>query len=371
MERIWGGRKLAELFGKNLPSNKPIGESWEIVDRPEAQSVVSDGPLKGRTLHELWSQHRQEIFGDVPQAPRFPLLIKLLDARRNFRSKSIHPEKSPLNLVASRKPSVGMSAALNLDAKLFVGFSQPITREQFEKSLRAGSAADHVHTIRVQPGDAMFLPAGRFHAVGAGNLLVEIQQNSDTTYRVFDWNRVDQSTGKPRQLHVDQALESIDFNDVAPKLIEPKGELLVKHELFELQKWKLNSPREITPPGQFAVVCCLTGSLSCADIDLRPGEFFLVPASLQDRQLHPALTERTLSPDYNSGGGAPLRPDSTQQMRSRDVPDPLHVDDFPGIALRGELVKKGWTRPSLLTNTTSASAVLFHPHGTEFDPATL
>ena len=119
------------------------------------------------------------------------------------------------------------------------------------------------------------------------NVLVEIQQNSDTTYRVFDWNRVDQSTGKPRQLHVDQALESIDFNDVAPKLIEPKGELLVKHELFELQKWKLNSPREVTPRGQFAIVCCLTGSLSCADVDLRPGEFFLVPASLQDRQLHP------------------------------------------------------------------------------------
>jgi mannose-6-phosphate isomerase len=133
----------------------------------------------------------------------------------------------------------------------------------------------------------MFLPAGRFHAVGAGNVLVEIQQNSDTTYRVFDWNRVDQSTAKPRQLQVDQALESIDFNDVVPKLIEPKGELLVKHELFELQKWKLDSPREIAPPGQFAVVCCLTGSLSCADVELRPGEFLLVPASLQDRHLHP------------------------------------------------------------------------------------
>jgi len=87
-------------------------------------------------------------------------------------------------------------------------------------------------------------------------------------------------------LHVDQALESIDFSDLVPKLIEPKGELLVKHALFELQKWKLNSPREIAPPGQFAVVCCLTGSLSCADVDLRPGEFFMVPASLPDRQLH-------------------------------------------------------------------------------------
>ena len=294
MERIWGGRKLAELFGKKLPPNKQIGESWEIVDRPEAQSVVSDGPLKGKTLHELWSQHRQEIFGDVPQAPRFPLLIKLLDAQEKLSLQVHPPEKIATKLGSEPKTECWYVASAESDAELFVGFSQPITREQFEKSLRAGSAADHVHTIHVQPGDAMFLPAGRFHAVGAGNVLVEIQQNSDTTYRVFDWNRVDQSTAKPRQLHVDQALESINFNDVVPKLIEPKGELLVKHELFELQKWNLNSPREITPPGQFAVVCCLTGTLSCTDIELRPGEFLLVPASLPDRQLHPRADGTTL-----------------------------------------------------------------------------
>ncbi|HET9856371.1 MAG TPA: type I phosphomannose isomerase catalytic subunit [Chthoniobacterales bacterium] len=294
MERIWGGRKLAEFFGKKLPPNKQIGESWEIVDRPEAQSVVSDGPLKGRTLHELWSQHRQEIFGDVPEAPRFPLLIKLLDAREKLSLQVHPPEKIATKLGGEPKTECWYVASAESDAELFVGFSQPITREQFEKSLRAGSAADHVHTIRVQPGDAMFLPAGRFHAVGAGNVLIEIQQNSDTTYRVFDWNRVDQSTAKPRQLHVDQALESIDFNDVVPKLIEPKGELLVKHELFQLQKWKLHSPREIAPPGQFAIVCCLTGSLSCADVELRPGEFLLVPASLPDRQLHPRADGTTL-----------------------------------------------------------------------------
>ena len=125
-------------------------------------------------------------------------------------------------------------------------------------------------------------------------MLVEVQQNSDTTYRVFDWNRVDDSTGKPRQLHLDQALECIDFNDVAPKIIEPKGELLVKHELFEVQKWNLNAPREIAPLGQFAIVCCLSGSLRCVDVDLRPGGFFLVPASLQDRQLKAETNGTTL-----------------------------------------------------------------------------
>ena len=287
MERIWGGRKLAEFFGKKLPSNKRIGESWEIVDRPEAQSVVANGPLAGKTLHELWSQHRVGIFGDVPDSPRFPLLIKLLDAQEKL-SLQVHPsEKIAAKLGGEPKTECWYVASAESGAKLFVGFSQRITCEQFEKSLRAGSASDEVHTIDVKTGDAMFLPAGRFHAVGAGNVLVEIQQNSDTTYRVFDWNRVDQSTGKPRPLQVDQALESIDFNDVAPKLIEPKGELLVRHELFEIQKWNLDSPREVTPLGEFAIVYCLTGSVSCADVDLRPGEFFLVPASLQDRQGQP------------------------------------------------------------------------------------
>src|SRR5439155_7002178 len=177
MERIWGGRKLADLFGKNLPANKRIGESWEIVDRPEAQSVVSNGPLKGKALHELWSQHRQEIFGTLPEAPRFPLLIKLLDAQEKL-SLQVHPsEKIAAKLGGESKTECWYVAAADAGAELFVGFKKSITRQQFEKSLRAGSAADEVHTVKVRAGDAMVLPAGRFHAVGAGNLLVEIQQN--------------------------------------------------------------------------------------------------------------------------------------------------------------------------------------------------
>jgi mannose-6-phosphate isomerase len=124
-------------------------------------------------------------------------------------------------------------------------------------------------------------------------VLVEIQQNSDTTYRVFDWNRTD-DRGKARELHVEQALQCIDFNDIAPKLVEPKGDLLVRDKLFEIQKWNLDSPREVAPLGQFAIVCCLSGSLTCADVDLAPGEFVLVPATLQDRELKPATDGTTL-----------------------------------------------------------------------------
>ena len=286
MERIWGGRCLESEFGKKLPAQKRIGESWEIVDRPEAQSVVVNGPLRGKTLHDLWTQDRSEIFGDLPDASRFPLLVKILDAHEKL-SLQVHPaEKVASKLGGEPKTEFWYVAAADPGAELYLGFRESITRDEFEKALRDGTAADHVHTVRVKTGDAAFLPSGRLHALGAGNLLIEVQQNSDTTYRVFDWNRVDDK-GKRRQLHIDQALQCIDFDDVAPKLVEPQGELLLRNDLFEVQKWNLDSPREIAARGQFAIVCCLTGSLRCADVDLTPGEFFLVPAQLQDRQLHP------------------------------------------------------------------------------------
>jgi mannose-6-phosphate isomerase len=293
MERIWGGRLLESKFGKKLPPNAQIGESWEIVDRPEAQSIVASGPLKGKTLHELWAQHRESMFGNVPDASRFPLLIKLLDAREKLSLQVHPPEEVARNIGGAPKTELWYVAAAEPGAELYLGFRESITRDRFENALRDGTAADHVHKIRVKPGEAAFLPAGRFHGVGAGNLLIEIQQNSDTTYRVFDWNRVDDN-GKRRQLHIEQALQCIDFNDVRPRLLQPEGELLLRHDLFEIQKWNLDSPREIAARGQFAIACCLTGSFRCAELNLAPGEFFLIPAQLQDRQLHPRTEGTTL-----------------------------------------------------------------------------
>jgi mannose-6-phosphate isomerase len=294
IERIWGGRKLADLFGKGLPANARIGESWEIVDRPDAQSVVARGPLKDKTLHEFWINDRPLIFGEVPNAPRFPLLIKLLDAHEKLSLQVHPPEQFAGKLGGEPKTEFWYVAAADPCAEILLGFRKPITREQFESALRKGTAADYVHKISVKPGDAVFLPAGRVHAAGAGNLLIEIQQNSDTTYRVFDWNRIDSTTGKPRKLHVEQAPQCIDFDDVAPKLVEPGDELLIRHELFEIQKWNLDSAREVAPLGEFAIVCCLTGKLACANVELTPGEFFLVPAQLQDRELKPLDTQTGL-----------------------------------------------------------------------------
>lgn len=293
MERVWGGRRLESEFGKKLPPQKPIGESWEIVDRPEAQSIVRNGLLRGKTLHELWTQHRDEIFGDLPDSPRFPLLLKLLDAHEKLSLQVHPPEKVANRLGGEPKTEFWYVAAADPGAELYLGFREPITRDQFEKALCDGTAADHVHKIRVESGDAVFLPAGRFHAVGAGNLVIEVQQNSDTTYRVFDWNRVD-DMGKQRQLHVDQALQCIDFTDIRPRLLRRESELLLRDNLFEIQKWNLDSPREIAPRGQFAIVCCLTGSFRGGGVDLMPGEFLLIPAQLQERQLHPRLDGTTL-----------------------------------------------------------------------------
>jgi mannose-6-phosphate isomerase len=132
------------------------------------------------------------------------------------------------------------------------------------------------------------------HAIGAGNLLIEIQQNSDTTYRVFDWNRIDPATGTKRDLHVEQAVQCVDFEDVQPKPIQSEGELLISHSLFEIRKWNLDEARETAPFGQFAIVCCLTGNLSCAKAELAPGELLLIPAQLEERQLKPVAPNTSL-----------------------------------------------------------------------------
>src|SRR6266704_2906357 len=163
MERMWGGRWFESEFGKKLPPNTRIGESWEIVDRPEAQSIVRDGALRGKTLHELWAQHRQSIFGDVPDSPRFPLLVKLLDAREKLSLQVHPPEKIAAELAGEPKTEFWYVAAADPGTRLFVGVKEAITRDRFEEALRSGTIAKHVHSIPVKTGDAMFLPAGRLH----------------------------------------------------------------------------------------------------------------------------------------------------------------------------------------------------------------
>jgi mannose-6-phosphate isomerase len=292
MERVWGGRRLESLYGKRLPPALRIGEAWEIVDRPEAQSVVDDGPFRGLTLHALWRKHREQIFGAVPDGPsrtgvsRFPILAKLLDAQENL-SLQVHPPAAiAQELGGEPKSEFWYIADAAPGAEIFAGLKKSSTRGAFVKALKQEKVLEHAHQISVAPGDAIFLPSGRLHAVGAGNLIVEIQQNSDTTYRVYDWDRVKKG-GPERKMHIVEALQCIDFSDREPSLLEQTDELLVRHESFEVEKWLLPKEREIAPGGSFAIVVCLTGALESAGLKFEPGDFFLVPAQLEDRVVRP------------------------------------------------------------------------------------
>ncbi|MDP9099841.1 MAG: class I mannose-6-phosphate isomerase [Verrucomicrobiota bacterium] len=286
MERVWGGRRLESLYGKRLPSAALIGESWEIVDRPEAQSVVHEGPLRGAALHELWCKHREEIFGKVADFARFPVLAKLLDAQENL-SLQVHPPREiAKRLGGESKSELWYVANAAPKARLYAGVKNGTTREVFTKALAQGKVEKHLHALEVKTGDAIFLPSGRMHALGAGNVLVEIQENSDTTYRIYDWNRAKKRRA-PRQMHIAEAMQCVDFGDVEPALLRPKDESLVKNELFEIDKWEIEREREIADRGRFAIVVCLTGELECAGRQFKAGDFFLVPAELNDREVRP------------------------------------------------------------------------------------
>src|SRR3954462_7374951 len=263
MERVWGGRHLESLYGKRLPSAALIGESWEIVDRPEAPSVVHEGPLRGKTLHDLWCKYRAEIFGNAPESPRFPILCKLLDAQENL-SLQVHPPRAiAKKLGGESKSELWFIANAAPKARLYAGVKKGTTRDNFAKAIEQGRIDKHVHALELRTGDAIFLPSGRMHALGAGVVLVEIQENSDTTYRIYDWDRTKKGRAA-RQMHIAEAMQCIDFKDIEPGLLRPKGESLVRHESFEIDKWRLAKDREIAGLGRFAIVVCLTGAINCA-----------------------------------------------------------------------------------------------------------
>ena len=298
-DRIWGGRELERLYGKKNPAGQPIGESWEISDRPGDASVIANGSLAGKDLRWLMENHAAEILGDAKPAAagRFPLLCKILDAREKL-SLQVHPPASKAaELKGEPKTEMWFIADAAPDASLYVGLKRGVTREQFEKKISDGSVADCFHRVPVRAGDAMFLPSGRVHAIGSGLVIFEIQQNSDTTYRVFDWNRVGLD-GKPRELHVAQSLASIDFSDFEPGLAEAKfaadGKIqkrpLVTNPLFNVETWKLNSGGAgLLKPGQLQIVAAAAGEIEIKSgstaVKLSAGQFSLIPANLERTEI--------------------------------------------------------------------------------------
>ncbi len=249
-ERVWGGRGLSEKLGRDLPGSSPIGESWEIVDRPEAQSVVAEGPQRGKTLRELLETHAGSVMGPGydPSTP-FPILVKWLDCQDRL-SLQVHPpaEIAP-SLGGEPKTENWYVAEAEPDAAMLVGLKKGVTREQFETALHENRAEPLVHRIPAKKGESMFVRSGRLHALDAGCLILEIQQNSDTTYRVYDWGRVGLD-GKPRELHIEKSLQCIDFNDFEPDLLRPEGktQVIAESELFNLTRHTLNPGEKLEFP---------------------------------------------------------------------------------------------------------------------------
>ena len=296
-DRVWGGRELERLYAKNIPAGQPIGESWEISDRPGDASVIANGPLAGKNLRWLMENHAAEILGTAKPTPegRFPLLCKILDARDRL-SLQVHPPAGKAReLKGEPKTEMWYITDAAPDACLYVGLKPGVTRAEFEKKIADGSVADCFQRIRVRAGDAMFLPSGRVHAIGAGLVIFEIQQNSDTTYRVFDWNRMGLD-GKPRELHIAESLASIDFNDFEPKLVAPKFESgpnfkfrrLVQNPLFNVQEMHIESATSILlGKERMRIIALVNGTATIASgssnsgVELKPGQFCLIPASLK------------------------------------------------------------------------------------------
>ena len=318
VERVWGGTALSH-YGKSIPFGKRIGESWEISDRDDAQSVVANGPDKGRTLRQQIEAHGAQLLGSTvvghtqtrgaatPPA-RFPLLVKLLDARERL-SLQVHP---PAGIAAKLKgePKTEMWCVLEADqdAQLIAGLRRGVTAANFMRALE-GSAdgngktrkiEDCVYSFPVLAGDTFFVPSGRMHAIDAGVVLVEIQQNSDTTYRVYDWGRTGLD-GKPRQLHLKESLICIDFQDFQPKKqranVESHGVnglwQLVECKEFHVHRLDLrNAWPDRCDGSSFHILTCLKGAVGLVTADgkeerINVGEFVLLPAALGFYSLMP------------------------------------------------------------------------------------
>jgi mannose-6-phosphate isomerase len=286
-ERVWGGRNLERLYHKALPVGKAIGESWELCDRPGESNRVIRGGFAGKTLRWLIETHPEELLG-VTNADRFPLLVKVLDANERLSLQVHPPAEVAKRLGGEPKSEMWFVAEAAENAKLYVGLKSGVTREQFELKCQNGSVADCFHQISSKRNDAIFLQSGRVHALGEGNVIFEIQQNSDTTYRVFDWNRLGLD-GVPRKLHLSESLDSIDFRDFEPSLINHafeerrglKSRLLTESDVFDVWEWRtgeelvrLNHDTQ----GRCVVVGVVEGHVTVGDVDVGCGEFVLIPA---------------------------------------------------------------------------------------------
>ncbi len=293
--KMWGGDQMQRKLHRQLPQlEQPIGEAWEIVDRDDAQSIVAEGPLAGTAIRELMARYGKAFVGSKATTERFPLLIKIIDAGQRL-SLQVHPDAAACAAIgdgAEPKTEMWYIIAVEKDAKIIAGLSPRTTQCQFLENLTSADIEQHLQVFPAIPGDAYFIQAGTIHAIGAGNLLLEIQQNSDTTYRVSDWGRVD-ANGKSRELHVDKAIKAINFtNRISPRIsgVSDTSDRNRKypvinhcpHFLVDDLRLVEEFPDTTAPGTTFHLITAINHRLQVGNQDsytrLLPGESCLIPA---------------------------------------------------------------------------------------------
>jgi mannose-6-phosphate isomerase len=298
--KIWGGRRIGELFSqKRLPDGVAIGESWEVCDLETDQSVVACGPAKGRTLEALVREWGADLIGGGTLFEgRFPLFIKYLDAVQTL-SVQVHPDAATAKRLGGNvrmKNEAWYVLRADGDAAIYRGLRKGVTRKSFEAAIAAGTVEETLNRIPVREGDCHYLPSGTVHALGAGVVVAEVQTPSDITYRVFDWNRVDETTGQPRDLHVAEALDCIDFDNATPAEQRRSHVAsywttvtqLVSCESFKIEKVRMVEGMEMEIPyAELVVWMVLSGSGSVGwkgasePMAFQAGDVVALPAALQ------------------------------------------------------------------------------------------
>jgi mannose-6-phosphate isomerase len=292
--RLWGGRALAEFMDTALPGDDPIGEAWILSDRAEMASVVAHGALSGTTLSDLMQSRKADILGKhAPQFSRFPLLLKFLDVEKML-SVQVHPRDDQHDLIPegdTGKTEAWVVLRAGPNGRIYAGL-KPGTTPHDLATLTAASADTFLPSFTPEPGQAVMIEAGTVHSLGDGVIVFEVQENSDTTFRLFDWDHVDAKTGKPRPLQVEKALAAIDFNQgaVVPRAEGTAG-VLLDDSHFRLTRWKRQEAFAVGAPDDPRVLVCAQGRGRIAagghETSIKRGEVVLVPAALGLAQVRP------------------------------------------------------------------------------------
>jgi mannose-6-phosphate isomerase len=293
LKKIWGGQKLHSLLGKGARGSEKIGESWELSGLPSNPSIISEGQFEGESLLDLIEKFKDQLLGKKVYSGfkgKFPLLFKFIDAAEDL-SIQVHPKQDQ----ADPKTEMWYIIQADSGSTLFSGFSKNLTGEDFQSYFENGQLLDILNRDEVNEYDAFYLPSGRIHTIGKGLLLAEIQQSSDTTYRIYDFDRVD-DFGKKRELHVNEARSSLDFSEVGSnrKHVPPKigSSDLIFSPFFNTRIWKASKEqKQAIENGKDSFLVLMTlkggGSIRWKDgsLELKKGETTLIPAVIEKLEL--------------------------------------------------------------------------------------